>query len=149
MVKIVTKISKVDSLKDVASIEEIEKSQFSLLLPQGTFTNAIEDDLSVFIKLEVDGVLASYLLASTNIYETEVVEIATHPDYLRKGYAELLMIELERIVKDKEYILLEVRKSNLSAIDLYDKLGYEKYHVRENYYRDHEDAVLMRKKLTK
>lgn len=147
MEKNVERISKVNS-EDIAQIEEIEKSQFALRLPQDTFSNAFKDGTSIFIKLEVNNILVCYLLASVSFYENEIIEIATHPEHLRKGYAELLLNELERLSKGKEYIYLEVRKSNASAIRLYTKLGYEAYNARKNYYRDHEDAVLMRKKLS-
>ena len=43
-------------------------------------------------------------------------------------------------------IFLEVRKSNLSAIKLYEKNGFNEIGIRNNYYRNKgakEDAILM------
>ena len=43
-------------------------------------------------------------------------------------------------------IFLEVRKSNLSAIRLYEKKGFNEIGIRNNYYQNRhskEDAILM------
>ena len=39
-------------------------------------------------------------------------------------------------------ISLEVRKSNLKAISLYERNGFEISRVRPNYYDDAEDAIV-------
>jgi ribosomal protein S18 acetylase RimI-like enzyme len=38
-------------------------------------------------------------------------------------------------------ILLEARAGNAPALALYARLGFERFHVREGYYADGEDAV--------
>jgi ribosomal-protein-alanine N-acetyltransferase len=43
--------------------------------------------------------------------------------------------------------VLEVRESNIPAIDLYKKLGFENSKVLKGYYSDGEDAYLMSKRL--
>lgn len=43
-------------------------------------------------------------------------------------------------------IILEVRKSNITAINLYEKNGFKIIHKREKYYKDNlEDALIMEK----
>lgn len=43
-----------------------------------------------------------------------------------------------------QYVILEVRVSNLSAIKLYQRLGFEQVGLRRKYYTDTgEDALLM------
>ena len=42
-------------------------------------------------------------------------------------------------------IILEVRKSNFSAINLYLKFGFSELGIREKYYYDGEDAIVMKK----
>ena len=41
-----------------------------------------------------------------------------------------------------EKVLLEVRESNISAINLYSKCGFKEINRRKNYY-DGEDAIIM------
>ena len=48
------------------------------------------------------------------------------------------------------FVFLEVRPSNIPAIELYQKLGFEEIGRRPNYYTNSmEDALIMMKKLTK
>jgi len=64
----------------------------------------------------------------------------------RQGYGELLV----RVMMEAAYeegctdIFLEVRFSNLPALSLYRKLGYEVLSIRKKYYSDpEEDAYVM------
>lgn len=73
-----------------------------------------------------------------------IVSIAIIDEYRRKGIATRLLEEaLEGF---KEYgateSFLEVRESNIEAINLYEKLGYVSKKVLPGYYRDGEDALL-------
>jgi ribosomal-protein-alanine N-acetyltransferase len=56
--------------------------------------------------------------------------------YRRKGIAKRLMLETESIFKNKGAVecVLEVREDNIAALGLYQKLGYLKAAVLENYY---------------
>ena len=42
-------------------------------------------------------------------------------------------------------IILEVRKSNFPAINLYLKFGFSELGIREKYYNDGEDAIIMKR----
>lgn len=78
--------------------------------------------------------------------EGHITNIAVHPDFRRKGIGVLLMDNLLSISKIENLIglTLEVRKSNLSAQNLYKKFGFVEEGVRPNYYSDNgEDAIIM------
>ena len=52
--------------------------------------------------------------------------------------------EKEALAKGAQKVLLEVREGNLSAIALYEKLGFKKIGVRRGYYENpREDAIIM------
>lgn len=77
-----------------------------------------------------------------------VVSIAVLPDYRRRGIGTMMMEEC--IKRLKEYydvgeVYLEVRVSNISAINLYEKLGFKKVKIIKYYYLDGEDAFVMAK----
>ena len=74
-----------------------------------------------------------------------VVSISILENHRRKNLGEALMIEgINGIVARKgDEIYLEVRSSNLPAISLYEKLGFQTKSVLKSYYRDGEDAKLM------
>jgi len=78
-----------------------------------------------------------------------VISIAVLPEYQRKGIGEALM--KEAMVRMRQYkakeCYLEVRVSNLSAINMYNKLGFETSRTVRGYYADGEDAAIMTRKL--
>jgi ribosomal-protein-alanine N-acetyltransferase len=74
-----------------------------------------------------------------------VISIAVLPEHHRKGIGNQLIQEATRAManyKAKE-CYLEVRESNLPAIQLYKKLGFEVARSIRNYYADGEDAFVM------
>ena len=86
----------------------------------------------------------------TVLDEGQITNIATHPDYRRKGLAREIMRALEGYAKKSGIALLtlEVRRSNSAAISLYCSMGWSECGVRKNFYRfPSEDAILMEKKL--
>jgi ribosomal-protein-alanine N-acetyltransferase len=50
-------------------------------------------------------------------------------------------------LKQAPAMMLEVGTNNVSAISLYEKLGYQKISTREGYYGPGLDAFVMRKEL--
>ena len=88
--------------------------------------------------------------SQTVIDESDVMNLAVHPDYRRQGIAEKLMEALEKGLRERESksLTLEVRASNVSAIALYEKLGFQQVGLRKNYYRNpKEDALILCKTL--
>ncbi len=79
-----------------------------------------------------------------------IVSVAVLPDYRRRGIGMMMMEESMRRLK--EYygvgeVYLEVRVSNIPAINLYEKLGFKKVKVLRHYYLDGEDAFVMARTL--
>ncbi len=82
--------------------------------------------------------------------QLHLVSIAVHPNCRRSGIGERLMFDVVDQANGAllPKIVLEVRKSNLSAQLLYTKFGFGKIGELKNYYKDnHEDAVIMLCKL--
>ena len=78
--------------------------------------------------------------------EAHISTIAVHPDHRRRGIGELLLRGAMQmaIALGANLITLEVRQSNVGAINLYAKQGFQVVGRRREYYRDnHEDAILM------
>ena len=69
----------------------------------------------------------------------------------KKGYATLLLKEMEKICKEQEepveWITLEVREGNIAAQSLYRKMGYMDVTVKKMYYEDGENAIYMMRSL--
>jgi [ribosomal protein S18]-alanine N-acetyltransferase len=78
--------------------------------------------------------------------ESHVATFAVHKDYRHAGIGwRLLQYALKEVINDgATHAFLEVRASNLSAINLYEKFGFVTVNKRKKYYVDNnEDALLM------
>ncbi len=78
-----------------------------------------------------------------------LISIAVLPDYRRKGVASALMREVMKALVGYgcEDLFLEVRVSNVGAVDFYRKLGFGIERRIGYYYSDGEDAYLMSRRL--
>ncbi len=79
--------------------------------------------------------------------EAHISTIASHPDYRGRGYGEIVLAGMiQRAIKlNAEYVVLEVRVSNIPAQNLYQKYGFQTTATKPKYYHsDNEDAYEMR-----
>lgn len=92
---------------------------------------------------EVDG----YVLASVVLDEANLDRIAVKKDKRNNQIATNLIKALENSLEKLGVtsIFLEVRVSNVSAINLYEKSGFKKINIRKKYYENTEDAIVMKK----
>ena len=133
----------------VSQIAELEKICFSDPWSENSIAHEIENELSLWlVALDGDRV-AGYVGSQSVMGESDMMNIAVHPDYRRQGIAEALVLALvSRLKSEGNYQLtLEVRASNIPAQRLYEKLGFTEVGRRRNYYRaPREDALILQKK---
>ena len=99
----------------------------------------------------IDGRLAAYGGCEFVLDEASIVNIATHPDFRRRGCASAIINALEEFLSSKnvQNIFLEVRVSNMPARTLYEGKGFRTVGTRKNYYRfPTEDAAVMLKTIS-
>jgi ribosomal-protein-alanine N-acetyltransferase len=132
----------------VPQVAELEKLCFSDPWSEQSIASELDNVLALwYVALEDDRVVG-YIGSQTVCGETDVMNIAVHPDYRRQGIGQILIEELIREVKNLGSIslTLEVRSSNAPAVSLYEKLGFSQVGLRKNYYRNpKEDAYILRK----
>jgi ribosomal-protein-alanine N-acetyltransferase len=89
--------------------------------------------------------LVAYLICSRYDTVWHVMNLAVDLDRQRMGLASALLAELYTRVDDEDArFTLEVRRSNLIAIHLYEREGFRAAGVRRRYYQDNgEDALVM------
>ncbi len=97
---------------------------------------------------EVDGVLASYCIMSTGAGEAHILNLCVAEEFQRRGLGQLLLTNMLDEAKEEgiEDIFLEVRPSNVAAIELYERLGFNQMGTRKDYYpakNGREDAVIL------
>ena len=132
----------------VAEIAQLEKICFSDPWSEKSIASELENKLSCWLVAVEDEKVAGYIGSQTVCGETDMMNVAVHPDHRRKGIAEALILGLigELKAAESHCLTLEVRASNMPAITLYEKLGFSEIGRRKNYYRNpKEDALILRK----
>jgi len=135
----------------VSQVAELEKVCFSDPWSENSVASELNNKLSLWlVAVEGDAVLG-YIGSQTVMDETDMMNVAVHPDFRRRGIGESLVLGLVEKLKSlgSHCLTLEVRSSNESAISLYEKLGFTQIGRRKNYYRNpKEDALILRKEWT-
>ena len=134
----------------VAAIAQLEKQCFSDPWSEKSIETELSCRLSCWLVAMEGDTLVGYVGSQTVIDESDMMNIAVHPDFRRKGIAEALVAGLEEQLRQRgsKALTLEVRASNEPAIALYEKLGFIQAGLRKNYYRNpKEDAHILRKEL--
>ncbi len=132
----------------VSQVAELEKKCFSAPWSEKSVASELENPLACWL-VALDGTLVTgYAGSQTVMGETDMMNIAVHPDFRRRGIGEALVQALISELKKRgsRCLTLEVRASNGAAQGLYAKLGFFLAGRRPNYYfHPREDALILRK----
>ena len=134
----------------VIQVAELEKRCFPDPWSERSIASELSNQLALWLVAEDNGVVAGYIGSQTVPDESDMMNVAVHPDYRRRGIAEALVNTLCDALKERGSVslTLEVRASNEPAKALYEKLGFEQVGRRPNYYRNpKEDALILKKML--
>ena len=130
---------------DLARILQIEKNAF----PNSAWTRAmISDELTLNVDrktwvIDSNKELVGYCMLRYGPNEVHLVNMAVDPSLQKMGIGKKLLNHfLNNIPKDSS-AYLEVKRSNFPAIKLYLNAGFEDIAIREGYYPDGEDAIVM------
>ena len=132
----------------VAQIAQLEKICFSDPWSEKSVASELDNKLAFWLVAMEEARVAGYIGSQTVMDETDMMNVAVHPDFRRQGIAEALVNTLVENLKKmgSRCLTLEVRASNVPAIALYEKLGFAEIGRRKNYYRNpREDALILRK----
>ncbi len=130
----------------IERIAELEKECFSSPWSEGGLRVELNNSFARFFVAIWSDEIAGYIGAHNVLGEVYITNIAVFPAFRRKGVGEALVDALYQQAKKEnaEFITLEVRKNNISAISLYEKCGFKKVGERKNFYESpREDAILM------
>ena len=133
---------------DVDKVVEIEKEAYG---PHHWAKSSFYDEMSnnlakYYIAKTPEGELVGYAGTWHIIDEGHITTIAVKKAYMRNHIGEAIIHKiLEYCYSDGvKYLTLEVRVSNIPAIKLYEKYGFQSLGTRKGYYQDNnEDALIM------
>ena len=133
----------------VAQVAELERICFGTeAWSEKSVASELNNPLSFWL-VAVDGErVAGYVGSQTVLDESDMMNVAVHPDYRKQGIATALIVGLVEELRKRgsRCLTLEVRASNENAISVYQKLQFQEVGRRKNYYRNpKEDALILRK----
>ena len=132
---------------DLDAIMEIEPHIYSHPWSRGNFSDSLVSGYSAWVLLDGAKIIG-YALMMMVLDEAHLLNLSVAKAYQKKGLGRLLLEHMIEIAKKHAAanMFLEVRPSNISAIALYENIGFNEMAVRRGYYPAHngrEDAVLM------
>ena len=134
----------------LSAIESIERESFSLPWTYEQFAGFLDDEHhAMFVALDEEKQVVGFLCLMHVLDEGEIANIAVAPAYRKQGAADALMMRAMSFAEEHGlvYMGLEVRESNVPAISLYQKYGFQITGKRKAYYdAPKEDALIMVKK---
>jgi ribosomal-protein-alanine N-acetyltransferase len=146
---------------DLQAVIEINMTTLPEHYSDYFFESILRELQEAFIVAELDGKIVGYIMCKIEfgfsnfrklgfVKKGHVVSVAVLEEHRGKNIGKALMLEgINGVMHRKaDEIYLEVRVSNTSAINMYQKLRFEIKSRLRSYYRDGEDAYLMALELT-
>jgi [ribosomal protein S18]-alanine N-acetyltransferase len=137
-------------LDDLTEIEEIERRSYPTPWSRSMFAGELAKPSSIclgaFEAEGEDGALVGYLIVSRYVDAWHVMNVAVDPEHRGRGVGTMLLERLFDLTADDAHrgYTLELRVTNVKAIDLYERLGFRSGGLRRGYYTDNrEDALIM------
>lgn len=135
--------------EDIPAVYEIERQSFSLPWSEKSFRESLDLPHAIFLVAEDETQILGYCGMYQVFHEGDITNIAVLPQYRGMGIGGSLLEAViacaaERGIVD---ITLEVRESNIQAIHLYSRFGFENVGIRKNFYeKPREHAIVMWKR---
>ena len=130
-------------------------NQIALLDKQYEFEMYSQDSLKAFLNGDtyityiayVNDVAVGYIVYSIAFDEGELIKIVVSKDCRGSGIGCQLLNKTLDILRNTGIgvVFLEVREDNYPAINLYEKIGFEKINIRQKYYDNKINAIIYRK----
>ncbi|VAX11304.1 Ribosomal-protein-S18p-alanine acetyltransferase [hydrothermal vent metagenome] len=138
--------------EDLNDVMVIETAVYPHPWTQGIFADCIKVGYSCWVYRR-QAELHGYCVMAPGPGEAHILTLCVHPDHQRQGIARMIMDFMLRLAQKRQAqtMFLEVRPSNIAAIELYRSMGFIDAGRRPNYYPDEsntrEDALIMTRAL--
>ena len=130
----------------IHGVAALEKLCFTSPWSESSLELLTKEGIGMGMVCQCDGIICAYGGMLCVVDEGQITNIATHPDYRRRGYGKAIVEAFKKHAKYNglAYISLEVRESNKAAIELYSSLGFKVTGKRKDFYtKPTESALIM------
>lgn len=140
-------------LADVDQIVEIEQAVYSHPWTRGNFFDSLYSGYVAGGLRDKSGLLLGYFVLMPVVDEMHLLNLAVRAERQGQGFARILLDNISELIRTQQFssILLEVRVSNLRALEVYQRYGFAEIGRRKAYYPStdnaREDAIVMRMQL--
>jgi ribosomal-protein-alanine N-acetyltransferase len=131
---------------DIENVLQIEQQVYNYPWSKAIFKDCLRVGYSnwAFIK---DDKFIGYVILSIAVGEAHILNICIDPSLKGQGLGKYFLSEVIQVaqIKGADCVFLEVRPSNIAAVNLYKKAGFKKIGQRKNYYpaaEGKEDAIV-------
>lgn len=131
---------------DLDDIMDIERLSFAAPWTRYFFEETLRSPISLSLVMKKGADTIGYIILYSIVDEAHILNVAIHPAFRGKGYAKRLLMEAVDKCRANgiRQFFLEVRESNITAIALYENLGFRQIGTRKRYYPEtNEDALVM------
>ena len=135
---------------DASSVQAVEEATMSVPWTAAQIEGELCFLASLGFAAEIDGQLVAFALFRTCPPECELLRVGVYPHQRRKGLASSLLTFGSKhcIQLGCQVCFLEVRASNMAALQFYAALGFHLDGRRKRYYTNpEEDALLLHRDL--
>lgn len=134
-------------MDDLESIMAIEPQIYPYPWTRGNFSDSLSSGYSAWVLMLNDQIIG-YSLMMLVLDEAHLLNLSVAKSYQKQGLGRMLLEHMVSIARKNQManMFLEVRPSNISAIALYENIGFNEMAIRRGYYpapNGREDAVLM------
>jgi ribosomal-protein-alanine N-acetyltransferase len=134
-------------MDDLDTIMVIEPQIYPYPWTRGNFGDSLNSGYSAWVLMHNEDIIG-YSLMMMVLDEAHLLNLSIAKNYHKQGLGRTLLEHMVDIAKNNlmANIFLEVRQSNISAIALYENMGFNEMAIRRNYYpatNGREDAILM------
>jgi len=133
-------------IADLAEVMRMEKAAFtdpwSL---DAIFSELQADNMRVPLVAEMGTSLCGYLMAWRVADQMHILNIATDPNYLRRGVGTALLMKVAAMAAEggQTEVTLEVRESNFGAREFYQRYHFAEIGIRPGYYQDNKESAII------
>ena len=136
---------------DVPEILVIERSVYTHPWTEGIFNDCLRVGYNCWVLVKENEIKA-YGLVSIAANEAHILNLCVAPDAQGQGLGKRMLYKLIQLAEDRmsDSIFLEVRETNVVALNLYEQEGFNRIGLRKNYYPAEdgkEDALVFAKAL--